>query len=71
MSKRRRNLHFFHRESDGTVRLRIRFEGEVASMFEEAAGQTPIMTWIFETLTEAAEKQVAERRSKQHVAPPH
>lgn len=68
---RKHSPHFFARESDGSVRLRIRFEGDEASLFEEAAGDTPLMTWLHRTLTEAAKRQVREqRRRRPAVAPP-
>lgn len=68
---RKHSPHFFAREADGTVRLRIRFEGEEASLFEEAAGDTPLMTWMHRTLTEAAKRQVKQqRRRRPRVGPP-
>lgn len=69
--KPQQSPHFFHRESDGSVRLRIRFDGDEASLFEEAAGDTPIMVWIHRTLGEAARRQVkAARETRPRVAPP-
>lgn len=68
---RKHSPHFFARESDGSVRLRIRFENEEASLFEEAAGETPVMVWLHRTLGEAARRQVKEARSKRSkIAPP-
>ncbi len=68
---RKHNPSFFNRESDGTVRVRIRFENEEASLFEEAAGDTPVMVWLHRTLAAAARRQVKEqRRSRPKVAPP-
>lgn len=68
---RRHSRHFFAREPDGSVRLRMRFRGEEASLFEEAAGDTPVMVWIHRTLEEAAKRQVKARREKlPKVAPP-
>lgn len=67
---RKHSPHFFNREPDGTVRLRIRFENEEASMFEEAAGDTPVMLWIHRTLENAAKRQVREQRRRVKVAPP-
>lgn len=68
---RKHSDHFFDREADGTVRLRIRFENDEASLFEEAAGDTPVMLWMHRTLQAAAKRQVREaRRSRQQVAPP-
>lgn len=69
--KKRQSPHFFAREGDGTVRLRIRFTGEEASLFEEAAGTTPIINWIHETLTEVARQQVQDARDQRPpVGPP-
>lgn len=69
--QRPQSKHFFAREPDGTVRLRIRFDGEEASLYEEAAGDTPLMLWIHRTLGEAARRQVAEqRRTKKKLPPP-
>lgn len=65
------NPHFFGREADGSVRLRLRFEPEEAALYEEAAGDTPLMTWLHRTLTEAAKRQVrAQRAQRPPVAPP-
>jgi hypothetical protein len=68
---RKHNPHFFNREPDGTVSLRIRFENEEASLFEEAAGDTPVMVWLHRTLEAAAKRQVREqRKNRPAVAPP-
>lgn len=55
--------HFFNRESDNSVRLRIRFAEEEADLIEEAAGSTPLMTWIHDALAEVAQKEVDEHRA--------
>lgn len=63
--------HFFKREPDGSVRLRLKFDNEEASIFEEAAGTTPVMVWIRRTLETTAKRQVKEsRRKRQDIAPP-
>lgn len=62
--------HFLARESDGSVRLRMRFSGEEASLFEEAAGDTPIMLWMHRTLKEAAQRQVRAARAQRQALPP-
>lgn len=68
---RKHSPSFFNREDDGTVRLRIRFENEEASLFEEAAGETPVMLWIHRTLSDAAKRQVKQARRRQPtIAPP-
>lgn len=68
----KRSPHFFAREADGSVRLRIRFGPEEATRMEIAAGSTPVMSWIHETLANAAEeaiKQKAEERNKRYEPP--
>ena len=68
---RRQSEHFFAREPDGSVRLRIRFDGTEASMMEEAAGDTPLLNWIHQTLSGAARSQVeALHRARPEVGPP-
>lgn len=67
---RRHSKHFLAREDDGSVRLRMRFTGEEASLFEEAAGDTPIMLWMHRTLKEAAKRQVRAARAKRDPVPP-
>lgn len=62
---KKQSPHFFSREPDGSVRLRLRFEGDEASLFEEAAGDTPVMLWLHRTLGEAARRQVRVARAKQ------
>lgn len=65
------NPNFFTRAEDGTVRLRIRFESDEASLFEEAAGDTPVMLWLHRTLSSAAKRQVKQqRKSRPQVGPP-
>lgn len=62
--------HFFNRESDGSVRLRIRFSEEEADAIEEAAGNTPLMAWIHRSLARSAEREVTKhRRSRPKVRP--
>jgi hypothetical protein len=69
--RRRQSEHFFARESDGSVRLRIRFDGDEASLMEEAAGSTPLLAWIHKTLGEAARREVEEtHRALQQIEPP-
>jgi hypothetical protein len=69
--RRKQSEHFFARESDGTVRLRIRFDSAEASLMEEAAGEVPLMAWIHQTLAAASRKQVEEiHRNRPNVGPP-
>lgn len=67
---RQHSRHFLAREDDGSVRLRMRFQGDEAALFEEAAGDTPIMAWIHRTLGEAAKRQVRAQRAKQPITAP-
>lgn len=68
---RKHSPSFFMREPDGSVRLRVRFSNEEASLFEEAAGETPVMIWLHRTLGEAARRQVREQRKRRpKVGPP-
>lgn len=70
-NSKKHNPHFFARESDGSVRVRVRFESDEAALFEEAAGDTPVMIWLHRTLAKAAKEEVREARKKQPpVAPP-
>ena len=68
---RQHNPHFFRREDDGSVRLRLKFDNETASLFEEAAGKTPVMVWLRRTLETTAKRQVKEQqRLRQQISPP-
>lgn len=69
-TRKQHSLRFFARERDGSVRLRLRFQQDEASLFEEAAGDTPVMVWINRTLTEAAKRQVRAARQKRTPIPP-
>ena len=64
------NPHFIAREENGSARIRIRFTAEEASLIEEAAGSTPVMEWIYQTLNSAAKLQAAENRQQRRKAPP-
>lgn len=62
---------FFRREPDGGVRVRVRFDNDEANLFEEAAGETPVMVWLHRTLVAAAKRQIKEQRKQRpKVAPP-
>lgn len=67
---KKHNPHFFAREPDGSVRLRVRFESDEAAMFEEAAGDTPVMAWMHRTLASAARREVTEARRQRPAFPP-
>lgn len=53
--------HFFKREADGSVRLRIRFTPEEASLIEEAAGDTPLLLYIHRVLGDRARYHIRKR----------
>jgi serine acetyltransferase len=53
--------HFFKREADGSVRLRIRFTPEEAAAIEEAAGETPLLLYIHRVLAERAKYHIRKR----------
>lgn len=63
--KKRQSPSFFSREPDGTVRIRLRFDQEEASLYEEAAGTMPVVDWLHHTLVTAARAQVAKARETQ------
>jgi hypothetical protein len=53
--------HFFKREADGSVRLRIRFTPEEANLIEEAAGETPLLLYIHRVLGDRARYHIRKR----------
>ena len=62
--------HFFDREPDGTVRLRLRFTEEQADAIEEAAGKTPLVHYVLDAIVKTAKRDaVAARRSRPQVRP--
>lgn len=56
------SAHFFAREPDGSVRLRIRFTSEEASMIEEAAGSTPLMIYLHRVVAGQARFHIQRAR---------
>ncbi len=63
--------HFFKRDGHGNVQVRLKFRGDEASLFEEAAGKTPVMVWLYQTLNQAAQEQVDRARAERpEIAPP-
>lgn len=61
--------HFFKREPDGSVRLRMRFSAEEAALIEEAAGDTPLLLYIHRVLGERARYHIQkadEVRTRRH-----
>ena len=59
--------HFFRRESDMSVRLRIRLTDEEARLIEEAAGDVPLLLWMHRVLNERARYDIkmAERANRE------
>lgn len=69
--EKRPSPSFFTREQDGSVRLRLRFTAEEAALIEEAAGQTPVVTWVKQTLRAAAHRRIQRaREGRPDVGPP-
>lgn len=62
--------HFLAREPDGSVRLRMRFTGDEAALFEEAAGKTPVLAWLHQVLNDAARHEVKKARAERAELPP-
>ncbi|MGJ7442512.1 hypothetical protein [Aquipuribacter sp. MA13-6] len=48
--------HFFAREEDGSVRVRIRLTADRATAIENAAGDVPLVQWINRVI-DAASRQ--------------
>lgn len=66
----KKSPHFFDREPDGSVRLRLRFTEDEASLIEEAAGKTPLIPWLHGAINDAASRAAEEARStRPKVAP--
>lgn len=55
--------HFFRRDAHGAAVVRLKFRPAEASLYEEAAGDTPVIVWLHKTLNEAARAQVAAARA--------
>lgn len=66
----RRSPSFFARDPDQSVRVRLRFEPQLASLIEEAAGRTPLLSWIYAALEAKAQEEVAERAQLLQQIPP-
>lgn len=62
--------HFFNRETNGKVKLRVNLSPEEASLIEEAAGETPLMLYIHGALNKQATRDVREARKLNAVPPP-
>lgn len=62
MNKTKLSPHFFRRERDRSVRLRLRLSEEEADLIEEAAGDTPLMLYIHRVLNDRARFHVQKSR---------
>lgn len=56
--------HFFRRDEDGTVRVRMRFSAEEASLIEEAAGDTPLITYLHRVMMDRAQVHANRARKE-------
>lgn len=56
----RLNPHFFRRDDDGSVRIRMRFTKHEADLIEEAAGDQPLVSFMREIIMDAAETRSRE-----------
>lgn len=65
---RKLSRHFFRRDDNGTVRIRMRFSADEASLIEEAAGDTPLIVYMHRVLMDRArihaEKARKERQER-------
>jgi hypothetical protein len=59
--RRPKSPHFFERQPDGSVRLRIRFREDEAAVIEEAAGDTPLLEYIHKVLNDRARYHIRKR----------
>lgn len=55
--------HFFRRDAHGAVVVRLKFRPEEASLYEEAAGETPVIVWLHQALNRAAREEVEAARA--------
>lgn len=62
MTKTKLSPHFFRRERDRSVRLRLRLSEEEADLIEEAAGETPLMLYIHRVLNDRARYHIQKSR---------
>jgi uncharacterized membrane protein YkgB len=56
--------HFFRRDRDGSVRVRLRFTPEEAAAIEEAAGDQPLMPYIYDAIKKVALDDATDARRK-------
>lgn len=68
-NKGKPNPHFFQRERDRSVRLRLRFTEEEADLIEEAAGDTPLVAYIHRVLRDRAKYHITQSRRGMNLPP--
>lgn len=56
--------HFFRRQSDGSVRVRLKFTPDEADVIEEAAGRTPLVRYIHQVINESALRDAESAREE-------
>lgn len=59
--------HFFRREEDRSVRLRLRLSEEEADLIEEAAGDTPLLLYIHRVLNDRARYHIQKSRENMNL----
>jgi len=64
MNKQAPSPHFFRRDDHGRVSIRLRFTAEEAANIEEAAGERPLLPYLYEIINERAEREAYEARRK-------
>lgn len=62
MPKTKMSPHFFRREADRSVRLRLRLSEEEADLIEEAAGDTPLLLYMHRVLQDRARYHIKKSR---------
>lgn len=70
MTSTKLNPHFFRREEDRSVRLRLRLSEEEADLIEEAAGDTPLMLYIHRVLNDRARFHIKKSREAMQLPGP-
>lgn len=64
MSKRPPSPHFFRRDNHGRVSIRLRFTADEAATIEEAAGDRPLLPYLYEVINSIAEREADDARRK-------
>jgi len=56
--------HFFRRDRDGSVRVRLRFTAEEAAAIEEAAGDQPLLPYLYDIINRVVDEEAEAARRK-------